>query len=272
MLVWYKNDVNDIDWKPLNPQMCPNCDMDANPQPCGMLQIHLLADPSKQFVQVVPGQKYQAPVEFYLSDAISNTLFSLWHAHHAPSEHAGTANNVYVFPLVTPSNQFDFIQHMKESEHRRACQLVVDTLGLQVSTEFRNGLGCNSLRRGNAAKLGAELRGADIFDSMIGDMCLSISIWHIYIYKCEQQTQQMCSSIYIYIYIYIQMCCEVRASSFELRTSSFELRASNFELRALTFELRASSFELRAPSFELRAASFKLRASSFELRSSSFEL
>jgi hypothetical protein len=237
MLVWYKNDVNDIDWKPLNPQMCPNCDMDANPQPCGMLQIHLLADPSKQFVQVVPGQKYQAPVEFYLSDAISNTLFSLWHAHHAPSEHAGTANNVYVFPLVTPSNQFDFIQHMKESEHRRACQLVVDTLGLQVSTEFRNGLGCNSLRRGNAAKLGAELRGADIFDSMIGDMCLSISIWHIYIYiyiyKCEQQTQQMCPSIYIYIYIYIYKCAarfEPRASSFELRASSFELRTSSFEL------------------------------------------
>jgi hypothetical protein len=235
MLVWYKNDVNDIDWKPLNPQMCPNCDMDANPQPCGMLQIHLLADPSKQFVQVVPGQKYQAPVEFYLSDAISNTLFSLWHAHHAPSEHAGTANNVYVFPLVTPSNQFDFIQHMKESEHRRACQLVVDTLGLQVSTEFRNGLGCNSLRRGNAAKLGAELRGADIFDSMIGDMCLSISIWHIYIYiyKCEHQTQHMCSSIYIYIYIYIYKCAarfEPRASSFELRASSFELRTSSFEL------------------------------------------
>ena len=109
--------------------MCQDGSTDDIPQPCGMLLIHLLTDPSEPFVQVVPGQNCQAPVEFYLSDVISNTLFSLWHAHHAPSEHAGRAANVYVFPFVTASNEFDFIQHMKENEHKRACQLVVDTLG-----------------------------------------------------------------------------------------------------------------------------------------------
>ena len=71
--------------------MCQNGSTDDIPQPCGMLLIHLLTDPSEPFVQVVPGQNCQAPVEFYLSDVISNTLFSLWHAHHAPSEHAGRA-------------------------------------------------------------------------------------------------------------------------------------------------------------------------------------
>ena len=48
---------------------------------------------------------------------------------------------------------------MKEDEHKKACQLVVDVLGLQVSTEFRGGLGAKSVRKGNAAVLGAELRG-----------------------------------------------------------------------------------------------------------------
>lgn len=117
------------DMKQLIPQVCQKCYMEANPQPCDMLQIHSLTYFPKPFIQVVPGQSCQAPVEYYLSDVISNTLFSLWHAHHAPNEHVGRVGHVFVFPLVTPDNKFDFLQHMKECEHKRACQLVVDTLG-----------------------------------------------------------------------------------------------------------------------------------------------
>ena len=117
------------------------------------LQIEVL--PGK----ISPGQRDQQPVEFYLSDVISNSLCGWWWAHHSPVDNPANASNVFVFPKVVRCSTFDFAEHMKEDEHKKACQLVVDVLGLQVSTEFRGGLGAKSVRKGNAAVLGAELRG-----------------------------------------------------------------------------------------------------------------
>jgi hypothetical protein len=108
--------------------------------------------------KISAGQRDQQPVEFYMTDVISNTLCAWWWAHHSPVDNPSNASNVFVFPKVDKCT-FDFAQHMKEDEHKKACQLVVDVLGLQVSSEFRNGLGAKSVRKGNAAKLGAELRG-----------------------------------------------------------------------------------------------------------------
>tara|TARA_B100000780_G_scaffold258212_1_gene208444 strand:+ start:99 stop:782 length:684 start_codon:yes stop_codon:yes gene_type:complete len=112
--------------------------------------------------KIVAGQKHQQPVEFYLSDVITNTLFGLWFAHHHPGENPENASNVYVFPSISKKNVMDFTKPSKGPEHQTACQLVVKILGLQVSTACWDNMGANTVRRGNAVKLWTEMRGTSM--------------------------------------------------------------------------------------------------------------
>ena len=104
--------------------------------------------------------KIAGPVEFYVTDVITSTLFSLWWNYHAPeSNPAANVHHVYVFPHVAPQNAFDFAKPLSYLEHSKACRMCADMLQLPVSREFAEHLGANSVRRGNAAKLGQEVKG-----------------------------------------------------------------------------------------------------------------
>ena len=99
------------------------------------------------------------PVEFYLVDEISMTLFVHWWNYFSPEQDAGNADKVFLFPLVLADGSFDWKQPFSYANHRSACQLAAEVLGLQASPEFLSNLGSNAVRRGNAARLGQEIRG-----------------------------------------------------------------------------------------------------------------
>ena len=113
-------------------------------------------------VKVVPAKtvsKDAQPVEFYLVDEISMTLFVHWWNYFSPEQDAGNADKVFLFPLVLTDGSFDWKQPFSYANHRSACQLAAEVLGLQASPEFLSNLGSNAVRRGNAARLGQEIRG-----------------------------------------------------------------------------------------------------------------
>ena len=113
-------------------------------------------------VKVVPAKtlsKDAQPVEFYLVDEISMTLFGHWWNYFSPEQDAGNADKVFMFPLVLADGSFDWKQPFSYANHRGACQLAAEVLGLQASPEFLSNLGSNAVRRGNAARLGQEIRG-----------------------------------------------------------------------------------------------------------------
>ena len=103
--------------------------------------------------------KIAGPVEFYATDVITSTLFSLWWNYFAPESSTANVHHVYVFPHVASQNVFDFTKPLTYLEHGRACRMCADMLQLPVSREFVEHLGSNSVRRGNAAKLGQEVKG-----------------------------------------------------------------------------------------------------------------
>lgn len=124
--------------------------------------------PSKDFT------KSNVPVEFYFTDAISNELFSLWWKYHSPASSSINAHNVFVFPRVSTKHRLDFTKPFDYENHKEACKLCAEMLDLQISAEFRDGLGANSVRRGNAAKVVQEMRGAAPTDPL----CIGICIYH----------------------------------------------------------------------------------------------
>ena len=103
--------------------------------------------------------KNTGPVEFYVTDVITSTLFSLWWQYFAPEGNTANVHHVYVFPHVTSQQVFDFTKPLSYLEHGKACRMCADMLQLPVSREFAEHLGSNSVRRGNAAKLGQDVKG-----------------------------------------------------------------------------------------------------------------
>jgi len=100
-----------------------------------------------------------APIEFQTTDVITSTLVNLWYQFHSPQSSRANADAVYVFPHVDANNVLDFTKPLNYEEHRNACRLCVEVLGLEVSTAFHANLGSNTVRRGNAATIGQEIRG-----------------------------------------------------------------------------------------------------------------
>ena len=100
-----------------------------------------------------------APIEFQATDVITSKLLTLWHKYHSPQSTRSNAHHVYVFPNVGANDSLDFTQPMSYDEHKRACKGCVEAIGLEVSTAFHSNLGANSVRRGNAATIGKEIRG-----------------------------------------------------------------------------------------------------------------
>ena len=100
-----------------------------------------------------------APIEFFIADVITNNLFSLWYERHAPQSSFANAQCVYVFPSVLANKALDFTKPLDYNEHKNACRMCVDVLGLTVSQSFHDNLGANTVRRGNAATIGQEIRG-----------------------------------------------------------------------------------------------------------------
>lgn len=100
-----------------------------------------------------------APIEFQATDVITSKLLTLWHQYHSPQSTRSNAHHVYVFPHVGANDSLDFTQPLSYDEHKRACKCCVEAIGLEVSTAFHANLGANSVRRGNAATVGKEIRG-----------------------------------------------------------------------------------------------------------------
>ena len=94
------------------------------------------------------------PLEYFASDDITATLFTHWHNLHSTSGR-------WFFPRVLKGDTFDFSLQMKPETHTQACQMCAEVLGLQVSTQFKRGLGANAVRRGNAATVGIAIKGVD---------------------------------------------------------------------------------------------------------------
>ena len=90
------------------------------------------------------------------------TLFQWWHDWFAPEVAEANKEHVYFFPLVQANGEFDFTQQFSYVNCKAACQLCVETLGLPTTAEFMANVGANTVRRGNAAKLGVAIRGATI--------------------------------------------------------------------------------------------------------------
>ena len=89
-------------------------------------------------------------------------------------------------------------------------------LQIPMSPDFYEHLGAKSARRGNAAKVGVELRG--------GEICTPIFLnIHEYIYL------YMCRYVYIYTYIYVCLFVFLFTSYNDLseRYLSYDQKASN---------------------------------------------
>ena len=104
--------------------------------------------------------KGTAPIEYVLQDAITARLFSWWHQYHAPASAIANQHHKYVFPFVCPDGSFDFSKQFSYQNFNVAATLCCEVLGLQLSPEAKQGLGCKSIRYGNAAQLGQEVKGA----------------------------------------------------------------------------------------------------------------
>ena len=98
-------------------------------------------------------------VEYCVHDAITYQLFHWWYQYFSPKSSLTNAANVFVFPAVNNGRDFNFQCKFSYTNHKEACQLCTSTLGLSVSNGFFNALGANSVRRGNAAKLGEAIKG-----------------------------------------------------------------------------------------------------------------
>jgi hypothetical protein len=100
------------------------------------------------------------PIEFFAADAITATLLEAWARYHSPNSDAANASNVYVFPSISNDGSMDFTKPLTYKDHAKAVQLCAEVLGLQMTRDFFNNLGSNAVRRGNAAKVGVEIRGS----------------------------------------------------------------------------------------------------------------
>ena len=98
------------------------------------------------------------PREFWCSDAITSALAGYWFACHSPTVCKQNSGNIYLFPRVGVGLALDFTHKMTYECHKNACQLCAETVGLQVSAEFKNNLGCKAVKRGNAATIAAALQ------------------------------------------------------------------------------------------------------------------
>ena len=98
------------------------------------------------------------PREFWCNDAITSALAGYWISCHSPTIGHGTSENIYLFPRVCVGMTFDFKQKMTYECHNNACKLCAETIGLQVSAEFKDNLSCKSVKRGNAATVAAALQ------------------------------------------------------------------------------------------------------------------
>ena len=111
-------------------------------------------------LKVVPTKLVSSePVEFLLNDIITSTLFAWWYNLFAPAMAAQNAKHVFVFPHVLPDRSFDFTQPFGYPVHKEACQNCADVLKLLITPEFRDHLGANSVRRGNAGTVMEQIRG-----------------------------------------------------------------------------------------------------------------
>jgi hypothetical protein len=103
--------------------------------------------------------KESTPIEFFIADAITSTLLKAWVQYHSPESSKANAENVFVFPQCGAGGRMDFTKPFDYADHKRAAQLCAHVLGLPISQEFFQQLGANAVRRGNAAKVGMEMRG-----------------------------------------------------------------------------------------------------------------
>ena len=125
-------------------------------------------------VKIAPSKvltKDATPLEYYANDPITAALFGYWHSLHS-------AAGKWLFPKVSKWGQFDFNAQVEYKTHKEACQLCVEVLGLQVSQQFISALGANAVRRGNAAKVGVAVKGAN-FKSSYFTCTLSLLWGHL---------------------------------------------------------------------------------------------
>ena len=100
-----------------------------------------------------------SPVEFYLSDAITQYLFQHWHSLFSPGSNKKNAGHKFVFPKICKNGSLDFTQQYTYENHQAACLAVAKVCGIPVSQELLRSMGTNAIRRGNAAALGLEIKG-----------------------------------------------------------------------------------------------------------------
>ena len=98
------------------------------------------------------------PREFWCNDAITSALAGYWVSSHSPTVCSENSENIYLFPKVGVALALDFKHQMTYECHNNACKLCAGTIGLQVSPEFKDNLGCKAVKRGNAATVAAALQ------------------------------------------------------------------------------------------------------------------
>ena len=126
---------------------------------------HVVALDGEMFVFRVGPTSKDSPIgqlEYYVTDIITSTLFNYWWQYFCP--HSGPANDkhVYLFPKVSSNGSFDFSKKFSNDSHKDACIQCARWLGIPMSQEFRSNLGCNAVRRGNAATIGLAVRGSQL--------------------------------------------------------------------------------------------------------------
>ena len=70
-------------------------------------------------LKVVPTKLVSSqPVEFYMNDIITSTLFNWWYNLFAPCMSSHNASKVFVFPHVQEDRDFDFAQPFSYAAHK----------------------------------------------------------------------------------------------------------------------------------------------------------
>jgi hypothetical protein len=103
--------------------------------------------------------KRAGPVVFYISDALTNYFFQHWHDLQSPGARSQAQANQFVFPKIEADGTFNWQRCFTYENHKAACLACARTNSIPITPELEKTFGANTVRRGNAATLGAQIRG-----------------------------------------------------------------------------------------------------------------